>query len=75
MLHVFGKTVAKVTVQNDKIHVDWMDDAWAQWKDLHTAPELIKLVEDNNERLRQAAEHSKEGHSKGKKGKAGINQR
>ena len=75
VMSISGQPVAKVRVVSDQIDVEWVDGPWADWKDLHDAPEYIKLKEDSNKRLGQAAEYKKKkGNGKGKNGKAGAGQ-
>ena len=75
VMSILGQPVAKARVVNDTIEVEWMDGAWADWKDLHDAPEYIKLKEDSDKRLGHAAEYNKKkGKGKRHNGKAGASQ-
>ena len=68
-MSVSGQPVAKVRVETDKINVEWLDGAWADWKDLHDSAKYTQLKEENNKRLTQAAEYQKKkGNGKGKAG-------
>ena len=57
MLGVSGQPVVKVTVNDGKIDIEWMDSTWANWSDLLQTPEFVKLTEDNNKRLSSAVEY------------------
>ena len=69
VMSISGQPVAKVRVETDKTNVEWLDGAWADWKNLHDSAKYIQLEEESNKRLIQAAEYQKKkGNGKGKTG-------
>ena len=74
MLSVGGSPIMKVSVADNAVKIDWMDQTWEAWSDLQQAEEYKKLLIMSNTRLSQGAEHKKKGTGKGKKGGAGTGQ-
>ena len=56
--------VLKVSVQNFKLSMEWMDERWRTWPDLHDHHEFQVLVESTEEKL--AAAQVRKSKAKGK---------
>jgi hypothetical protein len=63
---VDGKIIVTLETNNDKINLIWNDDGWKQWQELHESKEMMKLMREGNDKLKQAAENRGKGIGKGK---------
>ena len=53
-------------VQPDKLHIEWLDPKWAEWKELHESVEIKTLIEAASKKIAQAGESDAKGKGKGK---------
>ena len=56
--------VLKVSVQNFKVSMEWMDERWRTWPDLHDNHEFQVLVESTEENLAAAQVRKSKGKGK-----------
>ena len=61
-----GKIVARVTVQSDKLAVEWLDPEWKDWKELNDSNEFKAPLNANDKKLQHASENKLKGKGKGK---------
>ena len=68
---IHGKTVASVSIQNSKLKITWLDDAWKEWKELHDAKGIQEFIQTGDNRLKDAADAKNRQLGKGK-GKSNV---
>ena len=59
------KSVATVSVADDKLMINWLDPAWKNWDELQTAPEFAKLVQDAENKIKRSSGQIGKGAGKG----------
>ena len=58
--------VVSASVHENKLQLTWLGQAWKEWQEFQSSPELQTLVETANQKLSQAAEKKSKGTGKGK---------
>ena len=66
---VAGKPVVS-EINNDRVHLTWLDATWQEWKDLENSEELKPPMTIASKKVEQAADHRLKGMGKGKGGKS-----
>ena len=62
---VEGTQVLKVNVFDYELHLDWLDEQWAPWKELIDDQEFQNLVEAAATKLKEAQKSVDKGKGKG----------
>ena len=65
VLKAGGTEILKVRVHEHKLQADWVDHAWASWKELHESEEMCALLKAASDKLASKSEEIVKGAGKG----------
>ena len=65
-LSVGGKPVLSISTTDDTLDIKWIDQTWAEWKELRSSSEFTSLQDTTTTKLAAAAEKRAKGNGKGK---------
>ena len=65
IMTVGGAPVLRASANQDHIKVEWLDEAWGTWEELHKSNEYKSLLATANEMMRRAADNKGKGKGKG----------
>ena len=71
LMTIAGKPTLAATTCSDQVRLDWLDQTWKEWKELHDSSELKLLLDRANETMRDAAAKRTEGDGKCKPASTG----
>ena len=60
--------VLQVTIAQNRLKLEWLDQTWAEWKELQNSSELNQLMAVANDKLSKSAAAIGKGKGKGPNG-------
>ena len=57
--------VLVVSTLKGRVNLEWLDEEWKNWRELHESPEFKKLIDNANENLAKSAAAKPKGKGKG----------